>query len=272
MDNEVKGTGNQYDYGMRMYDSRIGRPLSIDPLTAQYPGLTPYQFFSNNPIWFIDLDGLEGVQYLEIKKMKDGTTVTKRIIEVDVYVATSKSVKSIHYKSADLSTIKSNFKKKYNKGFEDASGNTVEFRFNVQEFDADATKPVEKDKQLTFDPDNYVETKDGKIVPKGFVLQRGKLQGNKQGKKEQRIVTIDNSASDPAHTQAHETTHIFLNYDPANNPESKEEHKNAGGIFKPREVNPSGETQSPTEDLNQRNIDAILKSLPELNSKTVEEK
>jgi RHS repeat-associated protein len=58
-DNEVKGEGNQQDYGMRVYDPRVGRFLSIDPLTKPYPELTPYQFASNRPIDAIDLDGAE---------------------------------------------------------------------------------------------------------------------------------------------------------------------------------------------------------------------
>ena len=58
-DNEVKGAGNQQDYGMRIYDPRLGRFLSVDPITAQYPELTPYQFASNTPIQAIDLDDLE---------------------------------------------------------------------------------------------------------------------------------------------------------------------------------------------------------------------
>ncbi len=58
-DNEVKGTGNQQDYGMRIYDPRIAKFLSVDPLTSKYPELTPYQFASNRPIDGIDLDGLE---------------------------------------------------------------------------------------------------------------------------------------------------------------------------------------------------------------------
>jgi RHS repeat-associated protein len=60
-DNEVKGTGNQQDYGMRIYDPRIGKFLSVDPITKQYPELTPYQFASNTPVWAIDMDGLEGM-------------------------------------------------------------------------------------------------------------------------------------------------------------------------------------------------------------------
>jgi RHS repeat-associated protein len=58
-DNEVKGEGNQQDYGMRIYDPRLGRFLSVDPLTKSYPELTPYQFASNRPIDGIDLDGKE---------------------------------------------------------------------------------------------------------------------------------------------------------------------------------------------------------------------
>ncbi|MFY7735133.1 MAG: RHS repeat-associated core domain-containing protein [Bacteroidia bacterium] len=47
------------DYGMRIYDYRLGRFLSVDPLTSKYPFLTPYQFSSNRPIDGADLDGLE---------------------------------------------------------------------------------------------------------------------------------------------------------------------------------------------------------------------
>ena len=273
-DDEVKGSGNHYDYGMRMYDPRIGRPLSIDPLAAQYPELSPYQFFSNNPIWFIDLDGLEGVQYLETMKMKDGTTTIKRIVEIDVFVATSKNVKSIHYKSADLPTIESNLKTEYNKGFKDASGNTVEFRFNVQEFDADATTPANKASQLRRDPNNFVKAKDGfTMAQKGFVLEQGKLNGTTQGSTSVNHVTIDNKASDPSHTQAHETGHVFLNYDMSNNPNTPQKHGAAGGIFKYKTIDGStGKTISPTQDVNQGNVDAVLKSLPEVGSKTVEQK
>lgn len=51
------------DYGFRIYDGRIGRFLSVDPLMKSYPMLTPYQFASNMPIWGADLDGLEVIDY-----------------------------------------------------------------------------------------------------------------------------------------------------------------------------------------------------------------
>ena len=68
-DNDVKGTGNQQDYGMRIYDPRLGKFLSTDPLTRAYPWYTPYQFAGNSPIENIDLDGLEP---LSIKNFKSG--------------------------------------------------------------------------------------------------------------------------------------------------------------------------------------------------------
>ncbi|MBL7932300.1 MAG: hypothetical protein JNL60_10375 [Bacteroidia bacterium] len=58
-DNEVKGTGNEQDYGMRIYDTRLGRFLSVDPITSEYAELTPYQFASNRPIQGVDRDGEE---------------------------------------------------------------------------------------------------------------------------------------------------------------------------------------------------------------------
>ena len=58
-DNEVKGEGNQQDYGMRVYDPRLGKFLSVDPLTRNFPYWTPYQFSGDNPVRYIDLDGAE---------------------------------------------------------------------------------------------------------------------------------------------------------------------------------------------------------------------
>ncbi len=62
-DNDVKGDGNQQDYGARIYDPRVGRFLSVDPLTKNYPWYTPYQFAGNKPILALDLDGLEELIY-----------------------------------------------------------------------------------------------------------------------------------------------------------------------------------------------------------------
>jgi RHS repeat-associated protein len=54
---EITNTESHLDFGARIYDSRLGRWLSLDPLQVKYPSLSPYNFTANNPILFIDPDG-----------------------------------------------------------------------------------------------------------------------------------------------------------------------------------------------------------------------
>src|SRR5690625_5240138 len=58
-DNEWAGMGTHLDFGARIYDSRSGRWLSVDPLAEKYPGISTYAFVANNPLMFIDPDGRE---------------------------------------------------------------------------------------------------------------------------------------------------------------------------------------------------------------------
>lgn len=56
-DNEVKGEGNSLDYGARIYDPRLGRWLSLDPLMMYYPDVSAYVYCFNNPFLYKDPDG-----------------------------------------------------------------------------------------------------------------------------------------------------------------------------------------------------------------------
>ena len=58
-DDEVSGEGNQYDYGFRIYNPRLGKFLSVDPLSSAYPWNSPYAYAENDVIRSIDVDGLE---------------------------------------------------------------------------------------------------------------------------------------------------------------------------------------------------------------------
>src|SRR5215218_851944 len=57
-DNEVKGDGNQVAFEARIYDPRLGRFQSSDPLEKKYPFQSTYVFAANNPIKLIDVLGM----------------------------------------------------------------------------------------------------------------------------------------------------------------------------------------------------------------------
>ena len=49
----------QYDYGFRIYDPRLVRFKSVDPLFKSYPWNSPYSFAENDVVRSTDLDGKE---------------------------------------------------------------------------------------------------------------------------------------------------------------------------------------------------------------------
>ncbi len=48
-----------YDFGARMQDPQIGRWHTIDPMVSNYYWLTPYNYCNNNPIKYLDPNGME---------------------------------------------------------------------------------------------------------------------------------------------------------------------------------------------------------------------
>jgi RHS repeat-associated protein len=65
------------DYGARIYDGRIGRWLSLDPLAQKYAYLSPYNFVANSPLLNTDPDGREIIVKLIDKDDKSKITILK---------------------------------------------------------------------------------------------------------------------------------------------------------------------------------------------------
>ncbi len=62
-DDEIKGLGNSYNYTLRIHDPRLGRFLSIDPLSKGFPYNSPYAFSENRVIDAVELEGAETLQF-----------------------------------------------------------------------------------------------------------------------------------------------------------------------------------------------------------------
>jgi len=78
-DDEIAGNNNDLDFRARIYDSRLGRWNSVDPLTKTSAAISPYSFAINYPILFLDPDGKKETIYLTILNKDGSTTILKKV-------------------------------------------------------------------------------------------------------------------------------------------------------------------------------------------------
>ena len=102
-DNEVKGSGNQQDYGLRIYDPRLGRFLSVDPLSEEYPWNSTYAFAENDVIRAIDIEGAE--KYIKTNYRNAAGVIYKTTIQSITNNETGKAVDlNFHNATGKLTT------------------------------------------------------------------------------------------------------------------------------------------------------------------------
>ena len=174
-----------YDYGFRWYDPAVARFVSVDPLAESFPELTTYQYASNSPIQNIDLDGLEGLHYIE-----GGQNVIEKNVVVIIQKlkpipdnADAKTREKIGKKNANINRrnnrkvqaisgdLESFFNGSDGNGTQNTSGENTVFKFNI------STKAVE-------DPQRVTPTEGRKIANNNKVMSSDRLRHKRDKKGE----------------------------------------------------------------------------------------
>lgn len=203
MDNEVSGQGNQYDYGFRIYNPRLGKFLSVDPLTKSYPELTTYQFASNTPIQAIDLDGLEACKV--VSRNKDGSTTITVSVDIKIIDQSKKTSTSTFSLQNFEKNVQNEVSSNYNSYDKELNTHYV---FNIN------FKEVSKE-QINTNSDYYMVVVDAVTDKEGNVDEYAVGKVNTIGNPlVNKIQVATNDDKGMSNTAAHEVGHTLgLNHD-----------------------------------------------------------
>jgi len=94
-DDEIKGAGNSIAYEARIYDPRLGRFLTPDPLFKMYPWQSTYAYIRNNPIFFIDVNG-EGDPLAKMQIRQNSANNTQGVVRTAIDKKTGERINRVH--------------------------------------------------------------------------------------------------------------------------------------------------------------------------------
>lgn len=173
-DDEIKGSGNSYDFLFRIYDPRLGRFLSTDPLEMEYPWNSPYAFAENRPIDGIDLEG---------KEWENINTWGKKPGELKIKLPNEETAQRQSYRVSVANSKMSfdDFKKNFKNAPQDYLSNS-KAKFNA---------PVDGEgKPSQFKTGSYIFIEIEKVFDDGYVVVKS-LKENKDGSLNVTFVTME---------------------------------------------------------------------------------